>query len=78
MGRASAHDGGIGWAQVDPVVVEYAVARFSPEEVEEWEVFAFINRRRPSYNPESIARDLIEYWSWTPEGIEGKWRPTGT
>ena len=71
MGKASAHDGDIGWVQVDPEVVEYAVARFSPKEVKEWEAFAFIARRRPGYNPEAIARDLIEYWSWTPEGIEG-------
>ena len=71
MGRASAHDMDIGWVQVDPVAVEYAVARFSPKEVEEWEALAFIARRRPGYNPESIARDLIEYWSWAPEGIEG-------
>ena len=71
MGKASAHDGGIGWVQVDPSVVEYAVARFQPTKVEDWEAFAFIARRRPGYSPEAIARDLIEYWSWTPEGIEG-------
>ena len=67
MGKASAHDG----VQVDPSVVEYAVARFQPTKVEDWEAFAFIARRRPGYNPEAIARDLIEYWSWTPESIEG-------
>lgn len=71
MGKASAHDGDIGWVQVDPAVVEYAVARFQPTKVEEWEALAFIARRRPGYNPEAIARDLIEYWSWTSEGIEG-------
>ena len=71
MGKASAHDGDIGWVQVDPSVVEYAVARFQPTKVEDWEAFAFIARRRPGYNPEAIARDLIECWSWTPEGIEG-------
>ena len=70
-GRASARDGDVGWAHAGPVVVEYAVARFQPTEVEDWEAFAFIARRRPGYNPEAIARDLIEYWSWTPEGIEG-------
>lgn len=71
MGKASVHDGDIGWVQVDPSVVEYAVARLQPTKVEDWEAFAFIARRRPDYNPEAIARDLIEYWSWTPEGIEG-------
>lgn len=71
MGKASAHDGDIGWVQVDPAVIEYAVARFQPTKVEDWEAFAFIARRRPGYSPEAIARDLIEYWSWTPEGIEG-------
>lgn len=29
-GRASVRDGNVGWAHADPVVVEYAAARFSP------------------------------------------------
>lgn len=63
MGKASAHDESVGWVQVDPSVIEYAVARFQPTKVEDWEAFAFIARRRPGYNPEAIARDVIEYWS---------------
>ena len=72
MGRASVHEEGFGWLHVNPEVVKYAVARFSPTEAEEWEAFAFIDRSRPDYNPEIIARNIIEYWSRTPEGIEWK------